>query len=137
LKPGAEDKDEAAVEDIDWSRTKAYAFGINGIYVNQQFRERDGIVAEGEETELVLNQVREGLLALRDPENGQPVVHNFVEPRREYSEDNLASAPDLIVGYHAGFRGSWQTALGATPRVLIEDNRDEWRGDHCIAADFV
>jgi predicted AlkP superfamily phosphohydrolase/phosphomutase len=137
LQPEAEQKQEAAPEDIDWSRTKAYALGINGIYVNQQFRERDGIVAEGEETEAVLNQVREGLLALRDPANGEPVIHSFVEPRQQFSGDHLESAPDLIVGYYPSYRASWQTALGATPSAIIEDNRDEWRADHCIAADFV
>lgn len=67
LKPEADDKQEASLEDIDWSRTKAYALGLNGIYVNQQFRERDGIVAEGEETEAVLREVRDGLLVLAAP----------------------------------------------------------------------
>ena len=40
--------------------------------------------------------------------------------------------PHTIVGYAPGYRGSWQTALGAVPGVLIEDNVDEWRGDHCV-----
>lgn len=137
LKPGSEQKKQAEVEDIDWFRTKAYALGINGVYVNQQFRERDGTVAEGEETAAVIQQIREGLLTLRDPANGEPVVHSLVEPRRDFSGDSLDSAPDLIVGYYPGYRGSWQTALGSTPKALIEDNRDEWRGDHCIAAEFV
>ncbi|MEK6777345.1 MAG: nucleotide pyrophosphatase, partial [bacterium] len=26
----------------------------------------------------------------------------------------------------------WQTALGAAPRVLVEDNLKAWSGDHCI-----
>lgn len=137
LKPEADGKQEASLEDIDWSRTKAYALGLNGIYVNQQFRERDGIVAEGEETEAVLREVRDGLLGLRDPANGQPVVHSLVEPRQQFSGDQMADAPDLITGYYPGYRGSWQTALGAIPHVVIEDNRDQWRGDHCIAAEFV
>lgn len=137
LKPEAEQKEEAGIEDIDWSRTKAYAVGLNGIYVNQQFREREGVVAEGEETEAVLREVRDGLLALRDPANGQPVVHSVVEARQQFSGGHLADAPDLIAGYYPGYRSSWQTALGAVPRVVIEENRDEWRGDHCIAAEFV
>lgn len=130
-------KNEPGIEHIDWSRTRAYAIGINGLYVNQQFRERDGIVAEGEETQTVLAEIRKRLLAVRDPDNGKPVVHSLVEPRREFSGDMLDRAPDLIVGYYPGYRGSWQTALGATPRRLVEDNNDEWRGDHCIAAEFV
>ena len=43
----------------------------------------------------------------------------------------------MIVGYTPGYRSSWQTALGAVPAALIEDNTDEWRGDHCIDARFV
>jgi hypothetical protein len=38
----------------------------------------------------------------------------------------------LIVGYAPGYRGSWQTALGATPQNVLDDNRDAWIGDHCI-----
>ena len=51
--------------------------------------------------------------------------------------DLLADAPDIIVGWAPGYRSSWQTALGAVPEALIEDNKEEWRGDHCIAAESV
>ena len=30
---------------IDWSRTKAYTFGLTGIYLNQKNREAEGTVA--------------------------------------------------------------------------------------------
>ena len=43
----------------------------------------------------------------------------------------------MIVGYYPGYRSSWQTALGAIPAKLVEDNTEEWRGDHCISAKFV
>ena len=36
-----------------------------------------------------------------------------------------------------GYRGSWQTALGAVPKAVVEDNKEEWRADHCIWAKFV
>jgi hypothetical protein len=36
-----------------------------------------------------------------------------------------------------GYRSSWQTALGAVPTKVIENNTEEWRGDHCIDARFV
>jgi len=49
----------------------------------------------------------------------------------------LALAPDLIVGYSPNYRCSWQSALGAVPAETIEDNRDAWIGDHCIAARHV
>jgi hypothetical protein len=48
-----------------------------------------------------------------------------------------AYAPDLIVGYRPGYRGSWQTALGAVPSEVIVDNQDAWLADHCIDPKFV
>jgi hypothetical protein len=41
------------------------------------------------------------------------------------------------VGYSPGYRGSWQSALGAVPPDTVEDNTDAWIGDHCIAASAV
>jgi predicted AlkP superfamily phosphohydrolase/phosphomutase len=114
---------------VDWSRTRAYAVGLNSIYVNQQSRERDGIVAAGEESRRLLGEIEARLVGFRDPANGKAVVLSVATPRRQ---DKVDRAPDLIVGYAPGYRASWQTALGATPAALIEDNADEWRGDHCI-----
>ena len=127
--------DEASFANVDWSRTRAYAVGLNSIYVNQKSRERDGIVAAGEETRQVRGEITERLLRFRDPSNGKPVVLSVAEPSA--SEDKLTHAPDLIVGYAPGYRASWQSALGAVPGTLLEDNLDEWRGDHCIDAKSV
>ena len=129
--------DNEALKNVDWSRTKAYALGLNGIYVNQQFREREGIVGEGEEYEVLVAGIRKRLLELRDPVSGRPVVHRVAIAREEYRGAMVDGAPDLIVGYYPGYRSSWQTALGAVPSSIIEDNTDEWRGDHCISAEFV
>jgi hypothetical protein len=37
---------------------------------------------------------------------------------------NLRVSPDLFVGYHRGYRTSWQTALGAVPQA------SDFGGDH-------
>ena len=121
---------------VDWARTKAYSIGLNALYVNQLDRERYGVVAPGEETETVLKNIREGLLAFQDPKNGNPVVASTFEPH-ETDPAISDTAPDMIVGYYPGYRSSWQTALGGVPADLIDDNTDEWRGDHCIAPQFV
>jgi predicted AlkP superfamily phosphohydrolase/phosphomutase len=118
----------STLANIDWSRTKAYAEGLNALYVNQQFRERDGIVAEGEETEMLIRDLHQRLLEFRDPANGNAVV-TAVATVDSSSGDRH---PDLIVGYAREYRASWQTALGEIPAALIEDNTDEWRGDHCM-----
>jgi predicted AlkP superfamily phosphohydrolase/phosphomutase len=121
---------------VDWSRTKAYSIGLNAVYINQLDRERYGVVAPGEETKIVLNDLKQRLLAFRDPKDGKSVVASTFTPgdTREAPSD---TAPDLIVGYYPGYRSSWQTALGGVPKDLIVDNTDEWRGDHCIAPQFV
>jgi len=117
---------------VDWSRTQAYAIGLNGLYVNVRGREKNGIVADGAARAELLLRISEKLLALRDPRDNSAVVSALYDPRRDFRGHNLKDAPDLIVGYAPGFRGSWQTALGATPQNVLEDNRDAWIGDHCI-----
>lgn len=117
---------------VDWARTQAYSLGLNAIYLNVRGRERDGIVDPGAESERVANRIASKLESLRDIEKGRQVVAAVYRARSVYSGSEVASAPDLIVGWANGYRASWRTALGAVPRALIEDNNDEWRGDHCI-----
>ena len=117
---------------VDWAHTKAYAMGLNGLYVNLRGREKNGIVADGTERDEVLRRISEKLLALRDPVDGAAVVDAVYDPRKVYRGRVLEFAPDLIIGYAVGYRGSWQTALGAMPASILEDNTDLWIADHCI-----
>lgn len=129
--------DEELFPHVDWSQTEAYSLGLNGLYLNQVGRERYGIVEPGGESNEVLRTITERLLDFRDPKNGNKVVEKVYAARSVYHGDALESAPDLIVGWAPGYRSSWQTALGAVPKTVIEDNREEWRGDHCMAAESV
>ena len=43
----------------------------------------------------------------------------------------IGNAPDLMVGFHDGYRVSWQTTLGGIPKDLVEKNMKKWSGDHC------
>jgi predicted AlkP superfamily phosphohydrolase/phosphomutase len=117
---------------VNWSKTRAYAIGLNGLYVNVKGREKYGVVPDGAARAEVVRQISERLLALRDPKDGAVVVNAVYEPRRVFRGHALQFAPDLIVGYAPGYRGSWQTALGAAPEKILEDNNDLWIGDHCI-----
>ena len=121
---------------VDWSRTQAYGLGLNGLYLNLAGRERNGIVQASERARLV-DEIAVRLEALRDPLDGQRVVARAYRSRDVYHGPAIASAPDIIVGWADGYRSSWQTALGAMQVKTIEDNKDEWRGDHCIAAELV
>jgi predicted AlkP superfamily phosphohydrolase/phosphomutase len=115
---------------IDWSRTQAYALGLNGLYLNLAGREKYGIVRPGAEQRALLASIRTRLLTLRD--TGDRIVIETVAPI--HAPDNAAVAPDLIVGYARGYRASWRTALGQTAEPEIEDNVDAWIADHCINA---
>jgi len=118
--------DEVPFARVVWPKTQAYALGLNGLYLNLAGREKQGIVRPDAESRAVLKQISADLLAFRD--NGKTVVESvYAPPRSEV-------APDLIVGYARGYRGSWQTALGGAPESVVEDNEDAWIGDHCINA---
>jgi predicted AlkP superfamily phosphohydrolase/phosphomutase len=103
-------------EEIDWSRTKASAMGLNALYVD----------AAGQERDAVIQRLRQELLAFRDPKDGAVVV--------EALSATNAPAPDLIVGYARGYRASWQTGIGGFSKAILEDNVDAWTADHCINA---
>jgi len=118
---------------VDWTRTQAYAIGLNAIYLNLQGRENGGIVQK-DERQQVAEKIAARLRQFRDPATGEPVVRDVYFPESEFRGRNLQSAPDLLVGFHRGFRASWQTALGAVPTVTVEDNTQAWIGDHCMSA---
>src|SRR5260370_16023466 len=60
------------LQDIDWSRTRAYAFGLAGIYFNLKGRESHGTVTPGEEAEKLKKDISGRLFRLlrsRDKQN--------------------------------------------------------------------
>lgn len=128
--------DEGGFLHVDWAATEAYSIGLNGIYLNLAGRERNGIV-KAENRDAVIDKIVSRLESLRDPKTGETVVAKAYRARDVYSGEAIASAPDIVVGWNAGYRSSWQTALGAVPQMTFDDNNDEWRGDHCIAAHLV
>lgn len=124
--------DQELFVNVDWSRTQAYAMGLNDIYFNMAGREPDGIVTDGPERAALQQRIQKALLALRDSDTGEPVVEQVYA-----GAGGPGDAPDLIVGYRPGYRASWQTALGAVPREVIVRTTDAWIADHCIDPKFV
>ena len=117
----------------DWSRTKAYGLGINGLYLNLKGRERDGIVEPGEEQEQLTRKLIARLQSVRDFD-GKKVINKVYRADEIYQGAATTLAPDLIVGYARGYRASWATCLGElTPDVLM-DNDSAWSADHCADA---
>ena len=128
--------DEELFAHVDWSRTQAYALGLNGIYLNMDGRESGGIVS-GLQREKVRNNIANRLLEFKDAKTGELVVSKVYFPETAFQGRNLRNSPDLFVGFRRGYRASWQTALGAVPESLIDDNTEAWIGDHCMASDQV
>jgi predicted AlkP superfamily phosphohydrolase/phosphomutase len=118
-------------ENVDWSRTKAYALGLGGIYVNLAGREAKGSVRPGEEYEQVRQGIIDGLQAAIDPVTGERPVARVYRREEMYQGFDPTVIPDLRVGNSLGYRIGWQTALGQVPRDTYEDNLKAWSGDHC------
>ncbi len=121
------------MQNADWSRTRAYGLGINGLYLNLKGRERDGIVEPGEEQEKLTRQLIARLQAVRDY-NGNQVIRKVYRADEVYSGDATELAPDLIMGYARGYRASWATCLGDLTADVLMDNDAAWSADHCADA---
>lgn len=124
-------------ENTDWGRTKAYAVGLNGLYVNERGRERDGIVAAGAEKENLVREIARHLEELVDPATGEKAVLRAFVAADVYHGPYAGSAPDIVVGFNRGYRISAQSSLGGFPKELIEDNRQKWSGDHMSAPEVI
>ncbi len=124
------------LSDVDWSRTRAYALGLNSLYVNLRGREKFGIVAPGAERAALLRELVDELEAVRDAHGRQVIWRAYVVDETCPGADPEI-APDLLIGYNRGFRASWDTTLGGIPPTLLEDNLDRWSGTHLIAHDLV
>jgi predicted AlkP superfamily phosphohydrolase/phosphomutase len=115
---------------VDWTKTRAYALGLSGLYLNLRGREAQGIV-EAKDAEALCGEIASGLRALRD-EDGQSPVTNVYPTASLYRGPYLDAAPDLIVGYGDGYRISWESAIVQVTHCVVEDNPKCWSGDHCI-----
>lgn len=131
LKEGATESGEY-FQDVDWTRTKAYAFGLAGIYLNVKGREKHGVVAPGEEYEALKAELIEKLSGLKDPDTGEAAVTEMFDSNKIYKGPYVNDGPDLISGYNIGYRISWNGATGVVNDALFEDNVKAWSGDHCI-----
>jgi predicted AlkP superfamily phosphohydrolase/phosphomutase len=118
-------------QNVDWSRTKAYALGLGSIYVNLVGRERDGTVMPGPEYDDVRRRIQAGLEALIDPATGAHPVDKVWTREELYSGFDPNLIPDLRAGNSLDYRVSWQTTLGGVPPDVLEDNKKAWSGDHC------
>ena len=119
-------------QDVDWTKTRAFCLGLTGIFINRKARERDGIVAEGEELQALKKEIQLGLMELTDPSNGNKAFREVFDAAEIFTGPYVFEAPDLFAGYVRGYRNSWNCATGACPAETFSDNTKSWSGDHCI-----
>jgi predicted AlkP superfamily phosphohydrolase/phosphomutase len=120
----------------DWSKTRAYGVGFNGLYLNLAGRESEGCVQAGE-SEALLAEIKAKLEALTD-EDGSSVILRADPASAVYTGERLAEAPDLLVGYEQGYGNSDEASLGQIPHAVLSDNLGgTFNGSHLMAPDVV
>jgi predicted AlkP superfamily phosphohydrolase/phosphomutase len=124
-------------QDVDWSKTRAYALGFGGIYINTRGREPEGFVAPDESREALKREIAEKLKGWLDPDNGAQMIHAVYLNQDIFKGPEAHLAPDLYIGFNTGYGASWQTALGASPRGLAENNLKKWSGTHLVDPSLV
>lgn len=124
--------DPGLFSNVDWTRTRAYGLGLNGLYINVRGREAHGIV-DAAVRQALASEIAGRLQASIDPKTGKRAVSRVFRREDVYQiRGHEDLAPDLVVGYAKGTRASDESALGAVPRDVIVDNSDAWSGDHCM-----
>jgi predicted AlkP superfamily phosphohydrolase/phosphomutase len=121
---------------VDWNETAAYSLGFSSIYLNLSGREGKGKVDASEAKDLK-KKIAKDLASAKDPDTGEKIVRAVYNARDIYSQHHVEDAPDLVVGFEVGYRMSWQTAIGGTPRGLTELNLKKWSGDHIVDPSIV
>jgi predicted AlkP superfamily phosphohydrolase/phosphomutase len=116
---------------VDWERTKAYALGMGGIYLNLKGREAKGIV-EADDADKVKDAIAQQLIGLPDPMQGKVAIRSVAAREQLYVGPYADDSFDLLVNFAAGYRVSWATALGGVPEGHFEDNSKKWTGDHIV-----
>ncbi len=91
---------------LDWRRTRAYVAvaEICGLlYLNIRGREPAGTVSPGPEAEALTEEVRERLLAARDPYDGEPIFARVARGADIYPDDVPGRRPELVLVPRSGY----------------------------------
>jgi predicted AlkP superfamily phosphohydrolase/phosphomutase len=130
LKEGASG-DAEWLREVDWGKTRAYAIGLGGMYLNVRGREAQGIVAAAE-ADALKRELMAKLSGLQDEETGETAITRVFDTSVVNAGPYVEAGPDLTLGYAAGYRASWAAAQGQAAGPVFEDNVRRWSGDHCL-----
>ncbi len=117
---------------VNWKATRAYALGLGGLYLNLEGREPEGTVRPGAEARALKQELIGRLTGLRDEAAGRDAIRNVYDADAIYSGPYIDRAPDLVIGYHEGYRTAWGAAVGKVEGPVFEENDRPWSGDHCV-----
>ena len=131
LKDGKKNSEEW-FKDVDWNKTRVYALGLGGIYINQKGRETHGIVNPGQETKALKKELLAKLNGLKDKDKDSVAINKVFDRDELPPGPYIDNCPDLVVGYNEGYRVSWDSVTGKVNKTVFEDNTKAWSGDHCI-----
>jgi predicted AlkP superfamily phosphohydrolase/phosphomutase len=122
--------------DVDWSQSKAYTVGFNGIILNRVGREPQGTVTD-QEADALLDEMAKKLMQLQDAD-GTQILSRVLPASVAYSGPMLGSAPDLQLGFNVGYGASDECAIGGiTGEGVLANNDSRWSGSHLMDPDLV
>lgn len=125
------------LKNVDWSKTRAYAYGLAGIFINTHGREKSGIVQQGNDKNVLVSELKEKLENFFDETNSSNPIKRVILSDQHLHGPYVSEAPDLLIGYETGYRASWNCATGKITEEVIEPNTKRWSGDHCIDPQLV
>jgi len=123
--------------DVDWSKSRAYGQGLNGLFLNIKGREKYGVVNAGKEAEQLKEEIKQKLINVKDNDAGKPVMKAVYKREELYRGPYTQNAPDVVVGYSIGYKVAWESAVNFVGGDIFADNKKMWTGDHCFTSDQV
>lgn len=124
---------------IDWSRTKAYAYGTrDDLWINLQGREPHGIVPASE-YEALRNEIISKLHASRDVLDHEPVLEAALKREEVYHGPFLDKAPDVLIRWRTTrvIRGIYLPQPGQPPPPVPPLSPNLNNGGHRLHGIFV
>jgi predicted AlkP superfamily phosphohydrolase/phosphomutase len=117
-------------DDIDWSRTRAYARGSFGqIFINLKGREPEGIVEPGRDYQHLVELILGRLRSLQHPETGEPLITDLHRREEVLAGPYLERAADILFTIQDQ-RYQSSIKLGIEGRELLGPSEYEDSGSH-------
>ena len=122
---------------MDWSRSRAYGQGLNGIFLNLKGRESQGIVNPGNEAEALKKEIKEKLMKVVDDKHKKNAVKRPLSAKRSTAGPTRSTPRTSWSATPPGYRVSWESAVNYVGEELFSDNTRMWSGDHAFTRDQI